>query len=583
MSARELQIRQQLDQFNQEQETLKVQVEDLKQKGSQPSTQTLQRQNEIASQIRVLMAQLDRLRTPDNVPPSPTPGPRGTPSAIGVPTLRNVLDELAKRWGVRIIPDATVKADPVNTDVSVAVNQPNVSAALQMIVSSTPEPYAFRPLDERTFEVFRPISNTYSGSKLDIALRDISTLAGVPIVVDPNLANMAGDVNVSFENVPLEKALELLLAGKPLVFKKTPDYYLVAGRGIQSPTFVDISETRRVRLNYTQPSRVKSLLSPIFLPYVQAELPNNRDPNDQGNMLLVTAAPAIADRIVEDIKLIDRYKRHVLLEARVVSMEKGNLLNLGAEWSWPTIQAGLFTSHGITNIGGTNSSGWPYGVQIGYAPDQTFTNALMMALNLLEQNSQADIIANPTVVAQDGSRAEMRVIQEQWFMMTSQQAVSSFYTQAQLQKIESGTVLTITPNIGDNNDITLRMAVEVSDSIPKARGSDLPLVTRRTAKNAVTVKDGGTVAVAGLTENRSRSDEKRVPFFSSIPLVGELFKSKNNDKASREVAVFVTAHLVAEGTQGSNRLAEPAPVATGPEAAPEDIRRQIEMALQRNQ
>ena len=89
------------------------------------------------------------------------------------------------------------------------------------------------------------------------------------------------------------------------------------------------------------------MLSPVFAPYVQAELPNPRDPNDQGNMLLVTAAPAIVDRIVEDIKKIDRYKRQVLLDARVVSMEKGNLLNLGSEWSWPRSRRGAFTSHGI--------------------------------------------------------------------------------------------------------------------------------------------------------------------------------------------------------------------------------------------
>ena len=70
------------------------------------------------------------------------------------------------------------------------------------------------------------------------------------------------------------------------------------------------------------------------------------------------------------------------------------------------------------------------------------------------------------------------------------------------------------------------MAVEVSDSIPKARGSDLPRVTRRMAKNSVTVKDGGTVAVGGLTENRSKMKEKRVPVLSSIPLLGGLFKKE---------------------------------------------------------
>jgi type II secretory pathway component GspD/PulD (secretin) len=88
----------------------------------------------------------------------------------------------------------------------------------------------------------------------------------------------------------------------------------------------------------------------------------------------------------------------------------------------------------------------------------------------------------------------------------------SYMMREQLQKIESGTVLTVIPHIGDNNDITLEMAVEVSDSIPRGRGgSDLPLITRRTVKNALTVKDGGTVAVTGLIENRGRSSEKRVP------------------------------------------------------------------------
>jgi hypothetical protein len=108
--------------------------------------------------------------------------------------------------------------------------------------------------------------------------------------------------------------------------------------------------------------------------------------------------------------------------------------------------------------------------------------------------------------------------------MTAPQTGDNVHPRAEIQKVESGTVLKMTPHIADNNDITLQMAVEVSDSIPKARGSDLPLVTRRTAKNSVTVKDGGTGAVGGLTENRTPP----------------------KDRSSREVVVFVTAHLVAD-------------------------------------
>jgi type II secretory pathway component GspD/PulD (secretin) len=131
-------------------------------------------------------------------------------------------------------------------------------------------------------------------------------------------------------------------------------------------------------------------------------------------------------------------------------------------------------------------------------------------------------------------------------MMTAPAPEAAWYTRAELQKIDSGTVLKITPNIGDNNDITLEMSIEVSDSIPSGRNSDLPVVTRRSTKNTVRIKDGGTVAVAGLTENRIRLERTKSPGLSEIPLLGGLFRNTTSEKSSREIAVFVTARLIPE-------------------------------------
>jgi type II secretory pathway component HofQ len=578
---------QRMEQLNQEQSQLRAEISAFNQKGQQPPADKLQRYTEITQEIaKLLGGGQETPAPPRDISREPAKPPAPQEPIVGtspLPDLLSVLAELARQTGVTIAVDMTVKPDPVPVSLNRFIGQP-VTVALQGILSSTKTPYTFETVNERTYKVYRPLTNSFPGGDLIQALQDLSVMAGVPIIPDPNVT---GTVNVSFDKVPFETALQMLLAGKPLVFKKTPHYYLVADRGIYSRAFVEISETRRIRLNNMQATRAKLLLSPAFSPYVQAEPADLRDPNDEGNTLVVTAAPEIIDRIVADIGKIDVPKRQVLLDARIVSMEKGNLLNLGTEWSWPTLQAGAFTSHGISQIGGTTTSGWPYGVQIGYGPDQTFTNSLMMALNLLEENSQADIIANPKVVAQDGRQAEIRVVQEEWFMMTTPQTSNEFYSRAELQKIESGTVLTITPRVGDNNEITLHMAVEVSDSIPKARGSDLPLVTRRTARNAVTVKDGGTVAVGGLTENRSKSSHKRVPLLSNIPLVGELFKNRNNDKASREVAVFVTAHLVSEGMQIASApagSAGPAEIPTGePAASPDDFRKKLAESMRQNQ
>jgi type II secretory pathway component GspD/PulD (secretin) len=209
-------------------------------------------------------------------------------------------------------------------------------------------------------------------------------------------------------------------------------------------------------------------------------------------------------------------------------------------------------NYGSGNTGTDFAGNWPWGVQIGYSPDNTFTNALEMTLNLLIENSEASIMAKPQVLAQDGKMSQIQVMQEEYYMLTPPDALGVYaYSRAELREIESGTKLEITPHVGDNNDITLQISIEVSDSIPRARGSDLPLVTRRTSDNNVTVKDGGTVALAGLSENRMRSNRQRVPGLSKLPLVGELFKNKDDDNASREIAVFITAHLVPQSTRAA--------------------------------
>jgi general secretion pathway protein D len=258
------------------------------------------------------------------------------------------------------------------------------------------------------------------------------------------------------------------------------------------------------------------------------------------------------ERIISDLKKIDHIRPAVLLDARIVVMERGNLLNLGVEWGFPSIRFGGFSNDLLgKGIGDMMDFGgeMPWGLQIGYTPDAGFTNALDLALNLLASNDEATVLSNPQVLAQDGKMAEINVVTEEYYMMTATTTSSQFYTRQELEKIESGTKLSITPHIGDNNDITMELAIEVSDSIPRSRGSDLPRVTRRTSTNTVRIKNGGTVALAGLTENRTRTDKRRVPGLSKLPFIGSLFKNTNDEKSTREIAVFITANIIPEPGQ----------------------------------
>mgnify|MGYP000896418258 CR=1 FL=1 len=456
-----------------------------------------------------------------------------------MPKLHSTLGELARRTNTKIFADLTVKDDPSPVGVD-SVAGMSVEQALTQILAATQKPYTFRVLPDNTYEVFYPLSNAYlAGTEISLALQDITSEVGVPIICDPNVALTT---TASYENVPLEEALKMMLSATPYSFRRMENYYLVGDNGPDSISFLRLADSRHRRLNHITPARLKELLTKQQARYVQVEPTNPADANDPGHFVTVTAPADIADMIMDLIRRYDIARQHVILDARVVAMERSNLLNLGVQWDFPAFQYGQLLQN----------SDWSKVFSIGYSLDGTFTNALMAKLNALQANNQLEIVTNPQVIAQDGSQAQLKSVQEEWFMMTDTYS-NSMYSNSELEKIESGTTLTITPHIGDSNEITLEMAVEVSDSVAKGTDTELPIVTRRQAKNKVTVQDGGTVAVAGLTESKTRKLNEKVPGLGSLPLIGRLFNNDNDQKINREIAVFVTAKLVpVHGQQMAN-------------------------------
>ncbi len=377
-------------------------------------------------------------------------------------------------------------------------------------------------------------TNIFLDTDIREALQDIASQMEVTIVTT---SDVTGFVTCELKDAPLDKALQAVLAGTGNVVKKTPEYYLISSPEPTSASFPAISETRLVKLGYAKPDVAVNLLSSRFKDYAQ--------PDTDRNLVCVTAPPELMERITADLKLIDQPPRQVMLDARIVVIESGNLLNLGLKWNWPQAKGGVFSNAGLNEGPELTGAKWPWGVQIGYTPDAEFTDSLLLTLNLLAQNEDATVVANPQLMAQDGKEAQIKVTNEEYFKILTEEA---YYIRSTLEQIEVGTTLKITPRVGDNGDITLDLTAEVSDVI--ARGEEgLPVVTRRVANSTVRVENGGTAAVAGLVDSRSRLTHSHVPGLGSVPVVGRVFRDDARSESSRQVAVFVTARLLPEGEE----------------------------------
>lgn len=286
-----------------------------------------------------------------------------------------------------------------------------------------------------------------------------------------------------------------------------------------------------VHLRHSKAADIVEMLPESMQRFVSA------DP--QANRLSIAAPYATTSDIEANILALDARKAEVRLEAKVVALDSVDFLNYGADFEWPRVTAGTTYIDGQI-LDNTQSTFEPWEVRVGYSPTRQFTNALNVNLELLSKNNDATIVSTPRVTTQDGAQAEIQVTTAEYFQLAIER--DGFFT-ADLEEIETGTVLNITPRVGTGPDIGLEIDVTVSDVV--ARGEDnLPIVVSRRATSQISVENGGTAVVAGLVDTRKRRENKGLPGLRHLPLLGPAFSATEFEHEVKQVAIFVTAHIV---------------------------------------
>jgi general secretion pathway protein D len=102
----------------------------------------------------------------------------------------------------------------------------------------------------------------------------------------------------------------------------------------------------------------------------------------------------------------------------------------------------------------------------------------------------------------------------------------------------------VTPQINEGNTVVLKVEIEVSSIAPTSEGAVDIVTNKRTVKTTVLIPDGGTLVIGGLIQDKATNTEQRVPFLSRIPLIGELFRSRDTSKAKTNLMVFLQPHIL---------------------------------------
>jgi len=293
----------------------------------------------------------------------------------------------------------------------------------------------------------------------------------------------------------------------------------------------------------------------------------------QTNALVVTAPPKIMRSVMSIVDRLDIRRAQVLVEAILVEMSIDKSMDLGINWligdrdsQGNVLPAGGFVQpvngtgigeiiQGVLNP--DSIAALPSGLTLGLGKvvnDGLSWAALIRAIGGV---GNTNIIATPSVVTLDNEEAEIKIAQEVPFITGSYTTSSTGGTGANqfnnpfqtVQREEVGNILKITPQINEGDSVVLKISQEASNiaaSSQQVSSTDL-ITNKRVVTTKVLVEDGGIIVLGGLISDEVRESKSQVPFLGSIPLLGELFKTRSVDKVKTNLMVFIRPRILRDG------------------------------------
>ena len=299
-------------------------------------------------------------------------------------------------------------------------------------------------------------------------------------------------------------------------------------------------------------------------------------PDTSLNAIVVRADPTAMNEILSIVQRLDTSRAQVLIEAAIVEITLTDNLSAGIEMagadsrgkSVPLVStalggglAGLLTNLGntdgnlnqnvLTSLGTTTQ---PTIAAAKIDLDGISFGAVVTALASMEN---ANLLSTPSIVTLDNTEAKILVGQEVpfrsgSFTTTTDGANNPFTT---VTREDVGIELTVTPHVYDNREVRMEVAQNISNvlnnTVSNSTFADV-VTSKRSIETTVLANSGETIILGGLIQDDVTDTDKRVPVLGSIPILGNLFKSKTKRQTKTNLVVFIRPTVIASSDEGSN-------------------------------
>jgi len=410
-------------------------------------------------------------------------------------------------------------------------------------------------------------------------IRGLSELTGIDIMLDDSVT---GELTLNLKDKTFREAIELLMMNKGLSYTERSDTLIIAAKdiieGYKMPItrvyelknasaeavkgILDGYKTEESKVNIVADARmntliitgtnediekiegiigtideelltrtfkidnaiykeeiegIKSMLSII----VPEEGRINID--SRQSEIIVKGTEEELDNVETMIVGLDKRAPQIMIQAKVIEITLDGEKDLGVKW---------FSGSGDTKIEGQLTIG-----EITLGGSFERFGLIEATLKALQTEGKTNILSNPKVLTLDGKEAKI---------LSGSKIPIRIITEEGLETVDYrdvGLSMTITPRLSSDGLITMDVNPKI-ESLGEELIQGYPVINSREEKVIIRANLDETVVIGGLISSEEIENIRKIPFLSSIPIFGELFKFTHTKSKTTEIIILITAHLL---------------------------------------
>jgi general secretion pathway protein D len=398
----------------------------------------------------------------------------------------------------------------------------------------------------------RPVTLEFRDANLKMILDVLSRTTAINFIVDKDVKPDL-KATIFVKQVPVEDALELLLSQSQLEKKVINDNTVV----IYSNTPAKLKEYQdwAIRTFFITNMDVKQAQNLI------KTMLKTKDVfiDEKLNILTMRDSPD-AIRLAEKLlQAQDQPEPEVVLEVELLDVSRDRFLDLGIQWPsvFSVLAPGGAAVSLLSDLRGSRDSSR-------IAIDRTVQGRAKSVDN------DINTLASPRIRVRNRERAKIHIGDRiPLVSATSTPSTQGPVITETVQYLDTGIKLEVEPIIYMSDEVSIKVALEVSDSQDAGRtntGTSLVRVKTSNANTVLRLKNGETQILAGLIRNDHTANADQIPGLGQIPAVGRLFGQHDDNWKKRELVLSITPRIVrnlpymtpssleyASGTEGSLR------------------------------